>query len=120
MLISVLFVFALNDEESFTNIKEWMALYNENKKKEQIPQILLGNKCDLKSYFDPNLVDDFIKRKNIKYIKTSAKDKININESFEEIGKMLYQNYNHKSQLNKTLITYKPPKEEEPCFLCTP
>jgi len=42
------------------------------------PQMLLGNKSDLPYEIDENLINEFAKNNNIKYIKTSAKDKINI------------------------------------------
>jgi len=118
---AVLFVFAFNDKESFDNIKEWMNLFYENNKIKEKPQILLGNKSDLKSEIDENLIDEFVKNNNIKYIKTSAKDKININESIEEMGKILYQKYDpSKSQLNKIIISYKDQKKKPKCFLCNP
>jgi len=118
---AVLFVFALNDIESFNNIKEWMTLFYQNNSIKEKPQMLLGNKGDLKSEVDENLINEFAKSNNIKFIKTSAKDDININESFEEMGKILYQKYDpSKSQLNNIIISYKAPKENNGCFLCRP
>jgi small GTP-binding protein len=43
----VLFVFGINDKESFDNIKEWMGYFNEHKTIENTPKVLVGNKCDL-------------------------------------------------------------------------
>ena len=85
------------------------------------PQMLLGNKSDLPYEIDENLINEFAKNNNIKYIKTSAKDKININESIEEMGKMLYKNYNpSESRLNNIIISYKNPKKKYHCLLCGP
>ena len=92
--------------------------YQTNSIKEK-PQMLLGNKSDLKNEIDENLIDGFAKSNNIKFIKTSAKDDININKSFEEMGRILYQKYDpSKSQLNNIIISYKAPKENNGCFLC--
>jgi len=65
-----------------------MNLFNEYDIIKDIPHILLGNKSDLISEIDENLINDFAKSNNIKYIKVSAKDNMNINESIEEIRKM--------------------------------
>ena len=118
---AVLFVFAFNDKDSFNNIKDWMNLFYENNKIKEKPQMLLGNKSDLKSEIDENLINDFVQSNKIRYIKTSAKDKININESIEEMGKILYQKYDpSKGQLNNIVISYKESKKKHNCSLCRP
>lgn len=89
----VLFVFGLNDKDSFDNIKDWMIYFSEHCSIENIPKILVGNKCDLErdKGFDPDLIKEFVGEINIKYFETSAKDDKNINELFEEMGKTLYK-----------------------------
>ena len=116
---AVLFIFALNDKESFDNIKKWMDLFYEKSIINEKPQMLLGNKSDLPYEINENLINEFVNNNNIKYIKTSAKNKININESIEEMGKILYQKYNHsKSRQSKIIISYKEQKKKYDCFLC--
>jgi len=44
----VLFVFGLNDKDSFDNIKEWMNYFDEECTIKDVPKLLVGNKCDLK------------------------------------------------------------------------
>ena len=66
------------------------------------------------------LIDEYVKTNKLKYIKTSAKDNINIKESFEELGRMLYQKDKPSNkQENKFLISYKKPKQKN-CMLCIP
>jgi len=89
----VLYVFGLNDKESFDNIKEWMDCFNKECTIEDVPKVLVGNKCDLKmdEELDNNLIKQFAEENKIQYIETSAKDNKNINELFEEMGKMIYK-----------------------------
>jgi len=89
----VLFVFSLNDKDSFDNIKEWMEYFNEECTIKDAHKVLVGNKSDLKmdEGLDQNLIKQFAKENKIQYIETSAKDNKNINEIFEEMGKMLYK-----------------------------
>ena len=43
----VFFVFALNNKQSFFQIKDWIELFKENSDNNNIPKYLVGNKCDL-------------------------------------------------------------------------
>ena len=115
-----MFVFACNDKDSFDNIKDWMNLFNENSRIIDFPKLLIGNKCDLKGEIDENLINEFSKCNNIKFIKTSAKDNMNINESIEEIAKMVYQKHNPSNNgKNKIIISYKKTKHKKSCIFCT-
>ena len=89
----VLFVFGLNDKESFDNIKVWMECFNKECLIENVPKILVGNKCDLEidKELNQNIIKEFAEENNIKYFETSARDNKNINELFEEMGKMIYK-----------------------------
>jgi len=117
---AVFFVFAFNDKDSFESINKWMEMFNENCKINEIPHMLIGNKCDLKGEINDSLIDEFIKTNNLEYIKTSAKDNINIKESFEQIGKNLYKKDRPiNKQENKVIIKYTESNKRS-CFLCTP
>jgi len=89
----VLFVFGLNDKDSFDNIKEWMNYFNEQCNLEEFPKVLVGNKCDLEKDegLDQNIIKQFAEENKMQYIETSAKDNKNINILFEKMGKMLYK-----------------------------
>ena len=90
----VLFVFALNNEQSFTDISEWINYFNENCfRKDNFPKYLIGNKCDLASNVNEASINEVANNNDMKYFQTSAKDKININKVFEEMGEKLYEEY---------------------------
>ena len=94
----VLFVFSMDDKDTFDRIKDWMELFksNNNKKDEDILKYLIGNKNDLEINVDQSLIDEFVQENKISFMSKSAKAKNNINELFEEIGKKLYTDYLNK------------------------
>jgi len=94
----VLFVFSMDDKDTFDRIKDWMELFksNNNKKDEDVLKYLIGNKNDLEINVDQSLIDEFVQENKISFMSISAKAKNNINELFEEIGKKLYTDYLNK------------------------
>jgi len=89
----VLYIFGLNDIDSFNHIKEWMKYFYEECTIKDVPRVLVGNKCDLEmdKELDQNIIKQFAEENKMQYIQTSAKDNKNINELFEEMGKMIYK-----------------------------
>jgi len=89
----VLYVFGLNDKDSFDNITEWMKYFDEECTIKDAPKVLVGNKCDLEmdKELDNNIIKQFAEANKMQYIETSAKDNKNINKLFEEMGKMIYK-----------------------------
>ena len=78
-------VFDLTNIDSFNNLEIWYKLFSDKttilKNNENI--VVLGNKCDLKEKkIDKDLINKFIKDKQLQYFETSAKEGINIDESF--------------------------------------
>ena len=92
---AVLLVFDLSDRETFNKIKNWLANINE-KAGTGVLIVLLGNKCDLVSKSEIELVnqeeiDCLVNALNIKYFATSAKEDINIHEAFYYIAKIIIE-----------------------------
>ena len=116
----VFFVFGLNDKESFDNIKEWMDFFNENNTIENTTKVLVGNKCDLEidKELDKALIMKFSEENKIKYIESSAKNNKNINELFEELGKMLYNQGLPLDQQKTNIIIKTQKKKKNACILC--
>ena len=57
----VLFVYAVNDLNSFQNIKNWIELFMENHNgKKNIPLYLIENKNDLDRKVEEYLIDEFL------------------------------------------------------------
>jgi len=89
----VLFVFDLNNSESFDNISGWIKQFEESKIKDlNIPKYLIGNKNDLVCNVEENLIQNFLsKNKDFKYMSTSAKENNNIKELFQDIAETIYE-----------------------------
>ena len=118
----VFFVFAHNNRESFDNIIKWLDDFKNNNhninKDFFIPAILLGNKCDLEHDIKDEEIEEIIKENNFyKYINTSVKDNIGINEALEEIGEMLFLLYgDRRIKQNVKLETKYVPKNKKSCI----
>ena len=93
----VFFVYALDNEESFNNIKEWISLFKEtNQRNEAIPQYLVETKNDLDRVVDEEKSKEFSKINNLKWFSTSSKKDNLISEIFEDIAESIYQEYTKK------------------------
>ena len=117
---AVLFVFALNNINSYENMTEWIKAFFENHNgKEGFPKYLIGNKCDLERNIDKNLIEEFAKNNNLYYKETSAKENICIEEIFEEIAEKLYEDYVKHGESNKAQPTLKIiPKKKKKIQIC--
>ena len=107
---AVLFVFSLNDKDTFEIIKYWMELFktNNNRNDEDVPKYLVGNKNDLEiKDVEQSLIDEFVRENKIPYISTSAKKNNNIDELFEEIGQKLYIDFLKKGNKGQNAINIK-------------
>ena len=97
----VLFVFSYDDKNSFNHIEEWLKNFKDNcgDKEENIPMILVGNKCDLEDkVIDDNLIEDLKNRIGINNFKnTSAKDNLGIDKLFNELTEKMFINYKKSS-----------------------
>jgi len=116
----VFFVYSLENELTFTNMKEWIKLFRENNGKSDIPKFLIGNKSDLNKDYDSETIDEFIKNNFIsKFYMTSALDKTNIDEAVQKIVEEMYENYikngRNKNQKN---IELKKNKKKGNCVNC--
>ena len=79
----VLFVYDITNEESFSNIKNWIKdLQNVGN---DIKGVIIGNKIDLEQKRDVSKQDleEIGKKYNMPILETSAKQSINVNEGFE-------------------------------------
>ena len=121
---AVLFVFDLNDQESFDYMKNWINLFNDNHNgKEGIPMYLLGNKADKERKVQKNMVDEFLCKNKYKYFETSAKDNNGIDEVFQELSEDLYtillEIGSNKTQNAQTLNKYKRNERNSGCICAT-
>lgn len=81
----IILVFDLNNRDTFNSLKEWLISIHDNVGKDSNVQIVvLGNKVDLKREVDKSEGEEFcnLHGKDFKYFETSAKNGLNIQESF--------------------------------------
>ena len=87
---AVLFVFAINSQESFDNIKNWIKLFEDNHNdKAGIPKCIIGNKSDQEREVKEDLVEQFKNVHYFKYYETSAKNNDGIEKLFQDLGEDL-------------------------------
>ena len=87
---AILICFDITDRESFEHIRNWMADIDKFAK-EGVLRILVGNKCDLEHVRQVRKEEgnEIANKYGIKYIETSAKDTINIEDLFISTAKNL-------------------------------
>ena len=87
---AILICFDITDRESFEHIRNWMADIDKFAK-EGVLRILVGNKCDLEHARQVRKEEgnEIANKYGIKYIETSAKDTINIEDLFISTAKHL-------------------------------
>lgn len=116
----VFFVYSLEDESTFINMKEWIQLFKEKNGKSDIPKYLIGNKSDIKKDYDSKIIDEFTKNNFISgFYTTSALNKTNIDEAIQKIVEEMYTNYiqsgRNKKQNN---IKLEKNKKKGNCIKC--
>ena len=82
----ILLVFDITNKESFNNIIKWyddVISYSGHRAK----KLLIGNKNDMKDSVKVtnNEIQKFVKQNSLKFIETSAKENINVEEAFQKI-----------------------------------
>lgn len=83
-----LLVFAMNDKGTFEEMKEIRERIIRLKDTKRVPFVICANKCDLPAEqleVDMKMVQAFAKAFKIPLFSTSAKDNINVTESFHEL-----------------------------------
>ena len=97
----VLFVYDMTKRESFLSIKNWIKdLQNVD---DEIKGIIIGNKSDLeeKREIQKEELVDIAKKYEMKYLETSAKNNINVNEGFELIVEEILKDKNQSFLIEK-------------------
>jgi small GTP-binding protein len=120
---AVLFVFSLDDKDTYKDIEEWIKTFKEVNK-DEIPKYLIGNKCDLqKKCVSEEEIEKLKNEHNlIAYFFTSAKLNTNINDIFIDVSERLYQKYKKYGKKNQNSIHLEKHKsknkEKKSCGIC--
>ena len=86
----ILLLYDVTDKDSFKNLSNWLIEIEKNASK-NVLRVLIGNKCDLedKRVISYNQGKEFADTYGLKFIETSAKKNLNVNEAFETLGREL-------------------------------
>ena len=118
---AILFVFALNNQESFDHITSWIKIFEEsNSKRLDIPRYLVGNKSDLEKEVSQDKINTFIENnKNIFiYKEISAKEENDIIMNFfQEIGERLYKENKNDYHKASNIQLVSTQQEKRRCAL---
>jgi len=83
----IIIVFDITDAESFENVKDWLQEID-NYACENVNKLLIGNKSDLadKRAVTAETAAEFAEENGMTYLETSAKDNLNVTQSFETLA----------------------------------
>ena len=88
----VLFVYSIDEQKSFDDIKEWIDLFNrENNDKEGFPKILVETKNDLERVVNKEISEKFAKERGLGWISTSSKKNDKIDDLFQQMAEEIYK-----------------------------
>lgn len=85
---------AINNRNSFINLKNWLNSIKDNTNHESIQLIIIGNKVDLENDREVKTEEIELKAKelNIEFFETSAKQNTKIDEAFDNIIDKVFKN----------------------------
>ena len=90
----IIVVYSVDDMDSFNNVKNWLNDISRHAS-ENVVKLIIGNKCDLsdRKVVDFQMAKDFADSLGIPIIETSAKDALNVDESFMKIASELLKQH---------------------------
>jgi len=86
--MGILLVYDVTDDKSFANIRNWIRNIEQHAT-ESVNKMLIGNKCDMveKKVVDSGRGKALADEYGIKFLETSAKNSINVEEAFISLAK---------------------------------
>ncbi|KAM4745861.1 ras and EF-hand domain-containing protein homolog [Anableps anableps] len=118
----VLLLYDVNCEKSFLNVREWVDMI-EDVSRDDIPIMLVGNKCDLRQDGD-NCVPISYGQKlamtyNTLFCETSAKDGSNILEAVLHLARLVIKQATFEEKRYQSLPSLNAPKNKPKLSCCT-
>lgn len=98
--MGIMLVYDITNEKSFENIKNWIRNIEENASAD-VEKMLLGNKCEMddKRQVSRERGEQLAIEYSIKFIETSAKESINVEEAFFTLARDI------KAKMEKKLVS---------------
>lgn len=111
----ILLVYDLSDFNSFKSITNWIKQIEENSDP-NVSKVLIGNKSDLEKREVSNeqgrqLADEF----NMIFFETSAKDDLNVKDTFDYITKKILKDYQNSRIKSKLTLDNPEVKSKKGC-----
>eukprot|EP01136_Pigoraptor_vietnamica_P000724 Opistho-1_new@26396 len=117
--MGILLVYDITQDKTFDNIKNWIRNIEQHAA-EDVEKMILGNKCDMEDKRmvtkdrGQKLADEY----GIKFLETSAKANINVEEAFMTIARDIKKKMDNKSTAtpagNKSTVSVKPSQANQP------
>ena len=96
-----LLVFNVTNAKSFKDISQYYLQIKRVKHAEEVPMVLVGNKCDLPAQgMDMAQVENVANSYNIPFIRTSAQTSMGVNSSFYNLVREMKKKEHQRHHLN--------------------
>ena len=116
-----LFVFALDNPDSFEHINDWITLFKENHSGvEKIPKYLIGSKNDLEQKVEQIKIDKMADEIGYKYKSTSDLNNTNIDNLFNDISETVFKTYKPDKNQQTVKLKNKKKVKTTKCDICQP
>lgn len=107
----ILVVFDISRRDTFNQTRMWIDSI-QDAKNNHARIILIGNKCDLERDVTKEEAENLASQYKIRYIETSVKDNINVEEAFRLLATDVYnyfviKNHNSQNSVSTTQSKYK-------------
>lgn len=105
--MGIMLVYDVTNDKSFENIKNWIRNIEENASAD-VEKMLLGNKCELtdKRQVTKERGEQLAVEYGIKFMETSAKSSINVEEAFYTLARDIKAKMEKKLVRNTNYVTY--------------
>ncbi|XP_041794283.1 ras-related protein Rab-8B-like [Chelmon rostratus] len=112
--MGIMLVYDICNEKSFENIKNWIRNIEEHASSD-VEKMILGNKCDMtdRRQVSKDRGEKLAIDYGVKFLETSAKSSLNVEEAFYTMGRDILHNLSSKTTDNNAGGSGKPVKITE-------